>query len=340
NVEKAALKAVATTPSAVAGGKFQKVATPGKTSVEDVSRLLQKTPAQLLKIVLFETEKGPVAGLVRGDHEIVPAKLQQAFNASKLEMATPAAIEKLGSAVGFTGPIGLKIPIYADAAVAELSDFIAGSNERDFHLTGVELSDFQVEAFVDLRRAMPGDPCPACAGGVYEEHRGIEVGHVFFLGTKYSESMKARFLDEKGQERVMVMGCYGIGVSRTAAAAIEQNHDDNGIIWPYPIAPFQFHLVSLNVGDAAVMETSRQLYEKLSGAGIEVLWDERDESPGVKFKDSDLLGIPYRLVVGAKGLKEGLVEVKARRDGSLEKIPLERAADHALELHRRAVPAS
>ncbi|HKY63959.1 MAG TPA: proline--tRNA ligase [bacterium] len=340
NVEKAALKTVAGMPQAAVGGKFQKVATPGKTSVEDVSRLLQKTPAQLLKIVLFETEKGPVAGLVRGDHEIVPAKLQQAFSASKLEMATPATIEKLGSAVGFTGPIGLKIPIYADAAVAAMSDFIAGSNERDFHLTGVELSDFKVEAFVDLRRAMPGDPCPACTGGVYEEHRGIEVGHVFFLGTKYSESMKANFLDEKGQERITVMGCYGIGVSRTAAAAIEQNHDDNGIIWPYPIAPFQFHLVSLNVGDAAVMEASRQLYQKLSAAGVEVLWDDRDESPGVKFKDSDLLGIPYRLVVGAKGLKEGLVEVKTRRDGALEKIPVEKAADRALELHRRAVPAS
>ena len=138
----------------------------------------------------------------------------------------------------------------------------------------------------------------------------------------------------------MVMGCYGIGVSRTAAAAIEQNHDDNGIIWPYPIAPFQFHLVSLNVGDPAVSEASRRLYEKLVASGIEVLWDERDESPGVKFKDSDLLGIPYRLVVGAKGLKEGMIEVKTRRDGALEKVPVEKAAEHALELHRRALPAA
>lgn len=340
NVEKAALKASTIVPKSIAGGRFQKVATPGKSSAADVSGILQKTPQQILKIVLFETEKGPVAGLVRGDHEVVPAKLQQAFNVSKLELAAPAAIESLGSVVGFSGPIGLKIPIFADSAVAEMSDFVVGANERDAHLSGVELSDFKVEGFVDLRRALPGDPCPSCAEGKYEEHRGIEVGHVFFLGTKYSQSMQAKFLDAKGQEQVMVMGCYGIGVSRTAAAAIEQNHDDNGIIWPYPIAPFQFHLVSLNVGDAAVMDVSRKLYEQLSAAGVEVLWDERDENPGVKFKDSDLMGIPYRLVVGAKGLKEGMIEVKTRRDGALEKVSLEKAAEHAIELHRRASSAS
>jgi len=241
----------------------------------------------------------------------------------------------LGSAVGFTGPVGLKIPLYADFAVAGMKDFVTGANERDAHLTGVNLGDFDVKGFFDLRRSIAGDRCPKCEG-VYEEHRGIEVGQVFFLGTKYSQSMGAKFLDEKGQERIMTMGCYGIGVSRTAAAAIEQNHDDNGIVWPYPLAPFHFHLMTLNVGDAAVMEASRDLYQKMSEAGLEVLWDERDESPGVKFKDSDLLGIPYRVVVGAKGLKEGLIELKSRKTGELQKIAPAQLLERLKDIHRNS----
>lgn len=337
NVEKAALR-----PLQDAGkvefisGKFEKVATPGKTSVEEVSQFLKIQPSALAKILVFETDAGPIAALVRGDHELIAPKLEVVAGVRKLEMASAATIEGLlHSAVGYTGPIGLKIPVYADFAVAGMKDFVVGANERDFHLRGVNLGDFEIKGFHDLRRAVAGDTCPACDGGIYEEHRGIEVGQVFFLGSKYSSSMNANFLDEKGQERVMVMGCYGIGVSRTAAAAIEQNHDDNGIVWPYPIAPFHFHLVTLNVGDAAVLQASQEIYGKLREAGLEVLWDERDESPGVKFKDSDLLGIPYRVVVGAKGLKEGLLEVKSRKNGEIQKIAPGQLIDHLKLLHRQ-----
>ncbi|MFO1464714.1 MAG: proline--tRNA ligase [bacterium] len=335
NVEKAALRPLADSDQAkAASGKFQKVATPGKTSIEEVSACLGVRPQDLAKILIFETEQGPIAALVRGDHELIPPKLELVAGVRKLEMATAATIEGvLGSAVGFTGPVGLKAPLYADFAVAEMKDFVVGANERDFHLSGVNLGDFEVKGFFDLRRAVAGDRCPKCEGR-YEEHRGIEVGQVFFLGDKYSRSMNAKFLDESGQERVMTMGCYGIGVSRTAAAAIEQNHDDNGIVWPYPIAPFHFHLVTLNVGDAAVQEASRDIYAKMQAAGLEVLWDERDESPGVKFKDSDLLGIPFRVVVGAKGLKEGLIEVKSRKTGEVQKLALGDLLQRLKDIHQ------
>ena len=336
NVEKAAVHG-AVDPAKVekVSGKFQKVATPGKTSVDEVSLGLGVRPQDLAKILIYETDQGPVAALIRGDHELIGAKLEQVAGVRKLEMASAATIEGvLKSAVGFTGPVGLKAPLYVDLAVAEMKDFVTGANERDFHLKGVNLGDFEAKGFFDLRRATAGDPCPKCGEGVYEEHRGIEVGQVFFLGTKYSAAMNAKFLDEKGQERVMTMGCYGIGVSRTAAAAIEQNHDANGIVWPYPIAPFHFHLVTLNVGDAAVLQASRELYEGMRRAGLEVLWDDRDENPGVKFKDSDLLGIPYRVVVGGKGLKEGLLEVKARKTGEVEKVPPAQALERLLEIHR------
>jgi prolyl-tRNA synthetase len=266
----------------------------------------------------------------------VEAKLQQVLGANRLALAGPGTIQvELNSAVGFTGPVGLKIPIYADYAVAGMVDFITGANEEGFHLKNVNLGDFNIQGFCDLRRAWAGDPCPK--GGVYQEHRGIEVGHVFYLGEKYSKSMGAVYKDEQGQEKLLVMGCYGIGISRTAAAAIEQNHDDNGMIWPYAIAPFHFHLVSLNLKDAEVQKVSAQLYQSLSEQGMEVLWDDRDENPGVKFKDSDLIGIPFRIVVGAKGLKDGVVEIKERRSGDMEKVAVDKVVAYLLDLHRAEV---
>lgn len=280
NVEKAALRQPKI-PEEKKSGHSQKVATPGLTSVEDVASFLKVKPEKLAKILIFETEKGPIAALIRGDQELIEAKLQAVAQLSKLEKASKNLIEQdLKSVVGFTGPQGLSLPIYADFAVAEMEDFITGANEVDMHLSNVNLADFKVEGFFDLRRALPGDPCPRCDKGVYEEHRGIEVGQVFYLGTKYSSAMKAVYKDEKGGEQSMVMGCYGIGVSRTAAAAIEQNHDDNGICWPYPLAPFHFHLVSLNLNDEAVREASEEIYQKTQACGLEVLWDDRDESPG------------------------------------------------------------
>lgn len=313
-------------------GRWEKVATPQLKTVEEVAAFLQVKPEQLAKILIYETDQGPIGALVRGDHNLVEAKLQQASGVNHLELASSKTITQiLKSAVGFTGPVGLEIPLYADYGVASMKDFITGANEADAHYQNVNLGDFPVKGFYDLRRAQAGDPCPA--GGKYVEHRGIEVGQVFFLGTKYSEAMKAVYKDESGQEKPMVMGCFGIGVSRTAAAAIEQNHDDNGICWPCPIAPFQFHLLSLNPKEAAVQKVSEELYQSLIAQGLEVLWDERDENPGVKFKDSDLIGIPFRLVVGARGLKDGVVEFKVRQSGEVEKIPIEEVLKHALQIH-------
>ncbi len=334
NVERAALRPqVDLDKVEKKPGSPQEVKTPGMVSADDVAGFLKLPLEKIAKILIFETGQGPIAALARGDHEVVEAKLQLASGAAKLEKAGHKTIEGgLKSAVGFTGPIGLKIPIYADLAVAAMRDFVVGANQTDTHLTGVNLGDFEVKGFFDLRRAWAGDPCPKCDGGIYEEHRGIEVGQVFYLGTKYSSSMKAVFKDPQGEERLMVMGCYGIGVSRTAAAAIEQNHDDNGIIWPYPLAPFHFHLISLNLGDEVVRKASADIYEKCSLAGLEILWDDREESPGVKFKDSDLLGIPFRVVVGAKGLKDGVVEVKSRESGELQKIELEKVWDYLIDL--------
>lgn len=337
NVEKAPLEAPPELKKNESiGGRFREVETPGLKSVEQVASFLKITPKELLKIVLFDTDSGPVGALLRGDHELVEGKLLQATGANYLEMASEETItQKLNSAVGFTGPVGLSIPLYADYAVAAMKDFVTGANKRDYHLREVNLGDFSIKGYFDLRRAMPGDPCPR--GGKYVEHRGIEVGQVFFLGTKYSESMGATYKDETGQERPMVMGCYGIGVGRTAAAAIEQNHDENGITWPYPIAPFQFHLLSLNMKDEQVAKTSEELMAKLVAQGLEVLWDDRDENPGVKFKDSDLIGIPFRIVVGAKGLKDEVVEVKDRKSGDTEKISIEKIVDYLLDLHRAEI---
>lgn len=218
-----------------------------------------------------------------------------------------------GAPSGFAGPIGLNIPIYADQEIKAMSNFVVGANEADMHLTGVCLSDFNVVKFADIRRAQAGDPCPHC-GAPYEEHRGIEVGQVFYLGTKYSKPMKAVFLDEKGESKVIYMGCYGIGIGRTAAAAIEQNHDEHGIIWPLPIAPFHVQVIPLSV-DEDVLKVSEDIYQRLCEGGVEVLIDDRDLRAGVKFADADLIGIPYRIVVGAKGLKDGVVEIKERKGG-------------------------
>lgn len=334
NVEKAPLDPpVDLSKVEKVSGRFEKVGTPGQKTVAEVSKFLKVDAKDILKIVLFESDSGPVGALLRGDHELVEAKLQVVSGAAQLEAASGKTIEgDLKSAVGYTGPVGLEIPLYADYAVAAMKDFVTGANEVDQHLQGVNLGDFEVKGFYDLRRAQAGDPCPE--GGTYQEFRGIEVGQVFYLGTKYSEAMGATYKDESGKDQVMVMGCYGIGISRTAAAAIEQNHDDNGIIWPYPIAPFQFHLVSLNIKDEAVAQASQELYDQIQAGGLEVLWDDRDENPGVKFKDSDLIGIPYRIVVGAKGLKDGQVEVKVRQTGEMQKVPISEALNYLEGLHQ------
>lgn len=321
NVEKAELKPVEFRDPGLGlrKGQFREVVTPGQKSVEEVSAFLKVTPQQIVKTLIFDTDQGPVVGLTRGDHTLKEAKLKEAIGVEWIALAEERTVLEVTQAPsGFAGPLGLKIPIYADHAVAAMQDFVVGANKADTHLTGVNLGDFNVVKFLDIRQAVAGDTCARC-GGVYEEHRGIEVGQVFYLGTKYSEPMQAVFTDEKGEKRTAVMGCYGIGIGRTAAAAIEQNHDDRGMIWPLPIAPFHVEVIPLSISEE-VLKVAHEVHNTLVAKGVEVLMDDRDERAGVKFADADLIGIPYRIVIGEKGLKEGKVEFKARAGGDLLKL--------------------
>jgi prolyl-tRNA synthetase len=270
-----------------------------------------------LKTLLVEGSDGEVvACVVRGDHELNAVKAQKLPGiASPLRMAAAERVAQAsGCEPGFVGPVGLKIRVYADHSAAQLADFVCGANERDAHLTGVNWGrDLPEPEAVDLRNVVAGDPSPS-GRGTLAIARGIEVGHIFQLGRKYSDAMNARVLDEQGREISMAMGCYGIGVTRVVAAAIEQNHDERGIIWPDPIAPFQVVLVPLNLQKSTrVREVSERLYEELRTAGIEVLYDDRDARPGVKFADAELLGIPHRIVVAERGLETGQLEYRQRQ---------------------------
>jgi prolyl-tRNA synthetase len=320
--------------------EVERVVTKGAHSVADVSVMLDLKPSQIVKTMLIIVDDEPVAVLIRGDHELNEAKVKNLLGASVVELATPEQIAKATSGpVGFSGPIGLKVPLYADNAVKYMRNMGVGGNEKDIHLEGVNLErDFQVKQFADLRNAADGDTCPHC-GGRYSNTRGIEVGHIFKLGTKYSEAMKATFLDADGVAKEIIMGCYGIGVGRTAAAAIEQNHDENGIIWPMPLAPFQVIVTMLNPKDEEVFAAGEKLYQDLLAEGIEVLLDDRDERPGSKFKDADLLGIPLRVNVGARGLKEQSFELQERRAGERVMLPIEGAAKKVAEQVRTALAA-
>ena len=307
------------------------VETPGQKTVEEVTAFLKVTPKELVKTIILDGDKGTVGVMVRGDHEVNPVKVRRLIDDETLELAEPEVVEKVtGAPVGFAGPVGLDVPLYADNSVAAMSGFITGGNAKDVHTTGVDLADFKIEAFADLREAAEGDPCPKC-GGELTFLRGIEVGHIFYLGTKYSEAMKAHYLDENGEEQVIEMGCYGIGVGRTAAAAIEQNHDDKGIIWPVPIAPFQVALLCLDPGKEDVNSIAEGIYEELTAKGVEVLFDDREERPGVKFNDADLLGMPLRIVVGGRGVKDGVAELKVRATGDESKVPLDKVVEAAMD---------
>jgi prolyl-tRNA synthetase len=305
-----------------------KISTPGKGSIEDVSAFLQLPTTRFVKTLIYLADGKPVAVLVRGDRTVNEVKLKKALGVGEVLMASEVAVrEATGAPLGFAGPIGLKIPVWSDSEVRAVSNFVVGANEVDAHLRGVNLGrDFTPAGFADLRQSAPGDRCPRCDEGTFKGYRGIEVGHVFFLGKKYSEPMKANFLAADGKEKPMVMGCYGIGVTRIAAAAIEQNHDKDGIVWPTPIAPYEVALLSLQGDDATLRAACDKLYDDLEAAGIEVLYDDRDERPGVKFKDADLIGIPWRVALGKKGLAEGIVEVKARRSPEVQKVKLEEAS--------------
>ncbi len=301
---------------------LRKVATPGARTVAEVCAFLKVTPQQLVKTLLYKTSKEIVAVLIRGDHEANEVKLKKLLGVTDLELADPDTVAKTtGAPVGFAGPIGLKhVRILADQAVAAMRNVVVGGNEADHHYVDANQErDFAIAQAADLRNALAGDASPR-GDGRLKVAKGIEVGHVFMLGTKYSQAMGTAFLDPQGQERLAVMGCYGIGVSRTAAASVEQNHDVKGIIWPVPIAPFHVHLLPLSQS-AAVQEQAKALYDQLGQAGIEMLWDDRDERAGVKFNDADLIGAPFHLVIGEKGLAQGQVELKTRRTGAVTKLP-------------------
>ncbi len=321
NVERAEVPPP-TTSSPEPPRPLREVPTPGAKTVEEVTALLKTTPDRLVKTLLYKTPNGTVAVLIRGDHEANEIKLKKVLGVTELDMADPETVMKVtGAPVGFAGPIGLKsIRIIADHAVKSLRNVVVGANKADTHWVDANMDrDFKVELFADLRNARAGDPSPR-GGTPLQVTRGIEVGHVFMLGTKYSQAMRTTFLDPQGKECLAVMGCYGIGVGRTAAAAIEQNHDAKGIIWPLPIAPFHLHLLPLSQS-AKVAETAESLYRILQEDGIEVLWDDRDERAGVKFNDADLIGATFQLVIGEKALAQGLVEIKERRTGQVTKIP-------------------
>ena len=266
--------------------------------------------------MLFKVDGQTVAVLVRGDREVNDIKLKNLMKAQEVELADAATVQSAtGAPVGFAGPVGLGVPVYADAELQGGTDYVVGANAADAHIRHIDLKrDASVTAWGDLRTITPEDQCPRC-GGRMELTRGIEVGHIFMLGLKYSEAMHAVFLDENGKEQIMIMGCYGIGVSRVAAAAIEQNHDEHGIVFPPPVAPFECMLLNLDPRSEEVNAKVEEIYALLQGMGVEVLMDDREERPGVKFKDADLLGIPAQLVVGGKGLARGIVECKDRRTG-------------------------
>ncbi|MDO8526417.1 MAG: proline--tRNA ligase [Deltaproteobacteria bacterium] len=337
NVEKAEIRSKSRSSdighrTSLAKDKFKKVATPGKKTVEEVAAFLKLTPVQLVKTLIFETDKGVMAGLVRGDHNIKEDKFKALVGCEWCHLADEKlVVSSTQSPSGFAGPVGLAIPIYADQEIMEMENFCTGANEKDAHLVDVNLGDFKIEKTGDIRAAMQGDGCARCDKGTLKEYRGIEVGQVFYLGTKYSSAMKAVYLDQQGKEQTTVMGCYGIGISRTAAAAIEQNHDEKGIIWPLPIAPFQVQLISMNQ-DAAILETAEKIYNDLQSKGVEVLYDDRDERAGVKFTDAELIGIPYFIVIGSKGLKDGVVELKNRKTAEVTKVPLDQIVSASYQL--------
>jgi prolyl-tRNA synthetase len=321
---------------------LQKISTPDMKTIAEVAAFLNVAPERTVKSLIYASDTGELAmALLRGDHELNELKLKNHLGWDDILMASEEQILACtGSPVGFLGPIRpvKNIPIIADRVVQGMTNVVTGANEKDQHYINANRGrDFEVSAFVDIRNVEAGDACPRCESGKLEMWRGIEVGHVFKLGTKYSKALNATYLDANGKEQIIFMGCYGIGIGRTVAAAIEQNHDENGIIFPIPIAPFHCSVVAVNTKDSGVMAAAEEIYFQLEKLGIEVLFDDRDERPGIKFKDNDLIGIPLRIVVGSKGLVEGKVELKIRSTGEVRALPLEDVASSVRELIEAAL---
>jgi len=304
---------------------FESVHTPEVRTIEEVSIFLKAKPQDIVKTLIFNADGKACAVLIRGDQEVNEIKVKNYLGAAELELADDEMILKAtGAPRGFAGAVNIKTRILADYSVRNMINFVTGANKEDYHLINVNFGrDFNVEAFTDLRVIEENDSCPRC-GGKIKLARGIEVGHVFKLGTKYSEAMKAVYLDKDGQEKIMIMGCYGIGIGRTVAACIEQNYDENGIVWPMPLAPYQAIITPVNINEEDVMKAAESIYSSLLACGIEVILDDRDERAGVKFKDADLIGIPIRITVGQKNLALGNIELKIRKTGENKLYPLQK----------------
>ncbi len=312
---------------------IEEIHTPDVRTIEEVSEFLDVTPQDIVKTLIFTADGSPIAVLIRGDEEINEIKLKNHLGCDSLELATDDIVyEVTGAPKGFAGGIGIKSEIIADYSLINMRNFVMGANKEDYHIKNCNIGrDFKVKDFADLRLLKETDRCPRCKSPV-KFARGIEVGHVFKLGLKYSKAMKATFLDKDGKEKYMVMGCYGIGVGRTAAACIEQNHDEDGIIWPFSIAPYHVLITPVNVKDQNLLSMAEKLYDNLEKRGIDVLLDDRDERAGVKFKDADLIGIPLRITMGPKKLAEGKLEVRFRKSGEVHEIPLDEAEDFVVNM--------
>ncbi|MCC6849177.1 MAG: proline--tRNA ligase, partial [Deltaproteobacteria bacterium] len=335
NVEKAGIGAGDAPAAAGEPTPLVEVPTPGQRTIEEVSKFMKTKPHRFIKTLLYVAGDTVVAALVRGDHALSEPKLKDALGTPAVELAPEDVVERVtGAPIGFAGPMDLKskVRLLADHALAGITAAVTGANKADTHVKGVSAArDFPEAEFADLRAAGAGDRCPRCAGR-FVLQRGIEVGQVFYLGTKYSEALKATVLDAEGKERVLEMGCYGIGVTRTIAAAIEQNHDDAGIVWPMPLAPFHVVVVPVSVTDERLRTTAERLHDELEERGVDVLLDDRDERPGVKFKDADLIGCPLRITVGPRALERDAVELKGRTEKTATEVPIAEAAARVADL--------
>ncbi|MBW1614177.1 MAG: proline--tRNA ligase [Deltaproteobacteria bacterium] len=312
---------------------LQIVDTPEMRTIDEVTKFLSIGPEKLVKTLIYQTEQGPIAALVRGDHELNETKLRNVLNVQELTMADPETVfDVTGAPMGFAGAIGLKVRVLADFAIKEMKNMVMGANKNDKHVLNVnEGRDFQVEQYADLRMITSSDPCPRC-GGKLIFGKGIEVGQVFKLGTKYSTALKANFLDKNGRETPIIMGCYGIGIGRVVAAIIEQSRDENGIIFPVSISPFEVTILPLEMHESSVRKVAENLYQHLSNLGLAVFLDDRDERPGVKLKDADLLGIPVRAAVSLRTLKTDSIEIKLRSKPDLRLLSINKTPEAIKEV--------
>ncbi len=339
NVEVATVKVAGASTTTPTSDAVAKVHTPGHGSIEEVTKFLRVGKDAMLKSLVYLAAGTPVLAVVRGDHDVNEVRLARSLAVDEVFLAGEADVEKAtGAKVGFAGPVGFKGKVVVDRAASLVASGVTGANETDHHLKNVRFERDYQATVADFRLATTGDPCPNCDEGHLTSYRGIEAGHIFILGTKYSQTMGATYIDEKQQQRTLVMGCYGIGVSRLVATTIEQHHDENGIRWPMALAPYQVHLDTIG-NDEAVQNAARVLHDALEERGVEVLWDDRDERPGVKFKDADLIGIPLRVTIGAKGLATGNLELKPRTEPDPKKAELVPIADAPRVLAERVKAA-